>query len=1340
MQTKQLLSGSLSKKGTVLGNLSGCAQALEIAALKEQCEHPLVVICSDTVDAARLENELKYLCANDEVTIFRDYETLPYDVMSPHQDIISSRIDFLSRAIGLTKGIVITSLHAIAQRLAPVEFMVQNAFNFKVGDAKDFTYMRNMLVERGYLHVQQVLSPGEIATRGDILDVYPMGLEAPLRINFEFDEIESISYFDVQTQLSQKKVDSIKILPANEFPVTEESISTFRTNYRNAFTNGNISHHPVYQMVSKGTIPAGIEYYLPLFFDKTATFFDYISKDSALVLTGDFEKAIFDYDKTLHQRAYQICHDVDHPSLPVYDVFLTPLEIITQIQNRKHITLRQDPAFEPSAIAKQSKDGEDNQVQSYNSEFINAPCTKVPDIAFDRHDHNSKAKLVAFVDEFCNKRGGRILISALSEGRRQNLHELLPPSLIKDYGLKAASSISDFIQAKDPLMMTIAPFDQGVILDTSEHGVQAATTQIKEQVCALAAATAAVTTAMSYHNQEVQTQEEISATDSKPKHKRKSAASKAESSNLQSQAVSELSIANASLVQGAASAEEAAAASIGADAGAAADSVADASEEKPKRKSRSKAKAKDEAQSSEAAFAAAAAAQGFKLEVVISKIEGLDCPIAFLTETELLGFKVVRQRKRNRRSQQIDQDTIIKNLAQLSEGELVVHIDHGIGIYRGLKTEVINGVKGEFIGIEYQGGDKLFLPITSLNKIARYSGEENPQLSKLGNDSWSKKKAKAAQKVRDVAAELLDLYAQRELRQGFSFKVDRHAYDEFVSNFPYEETEDQHKAIEQTLNDMRKPVAMDRLICGDVGFGKTEVALRAAFVAVMNGKQVAILSPTTILSEQHYQNFKERFGTTAVNVDIISRFKTTKQQNETIKRVEEGAVDIIIGTHSLLSSRVKFKNLGLLIIDEEHRFGVRQKEKLKALRAEVDLLTLTATPIPRTLNMALEGMRELSIIATAPEHRLAVKTFVHEDSAELAREAIMRELRRGGQVYYLHNEVSTMEKKLEELQKLVPEAKIEIAHGQMDERELQRVMQDFCHQRFNVLLCSTIVENGLDIPTANTIIIDRADLLGLAQLHQIRGRVGRSHHQAYAYMFTPNQKAITADAKRRLDAIAGIDDLGAGFILASHDLEIRGAGELLGEEQSGQITAIGFSLYMDMLNAAVNALKEGREPTLTELSLNECDIDMHIAAFFPDDYIGDVNTRLSMYKRVASCKSSEDFDNLKIELVDRFGTLPPEAENLFILSRLKQTATKLGINAIRGDATGALIKFEKNFKVDPAYLVELVQKSKHGEYRITQSDSIRYSLPESDKHPRLKLLEMVLRAFYAHSTLNTKVQ
>ena len=1183
MPVSDLLLGTLSPQRKVLGNLFGSAIALEIAAIKAQSSQPLVVLCADSADAARLEHELRYLSYQEPMVSFRDYETLPFDMLSPHQDIISARLEFLSRSASGHRGIIITSINAVMQRLCPVDYVRQNSFVLKVGENRDLEQLRASFSAHGYLQVEQVLAHGEFAVRGSILDVYPMGSPQPLRIDFFDQEVDSISYFDVQTQRSGAKLNEVKLLPAHEFPLTKDAISIFRSRYRDHFVNCHYANHIIYQAISKGAVPAGIEYYLPLFFGETSTFFDYIDPAAGWVLVGDFDQALHAYDGNLHQRAELYHNNPDHPSLPVYEVFLSPDEFYGALQGKEQIRLKATP-LSAEDLGKRL--------------HYNAPYLEVPNIALDHHDATPAQKLIDFMADFCGKRHGRVIMSALSEGRRQNLKELLPPKLIATYGLVPASSVEEFLTSPAPLMLTVTPFDQGMILDP-EH---------------------------------------ISA----------------------------------------------------------------------------------------------------KIKALNLPINQLKTPLAFITETELLGFKVVRQRRRSRatsQGQQLDQDTIIKNLAQLQEGQIVVHIDHGIAKYRGLKTEVINGIKGEYLALEYQNGS-ISIPITALNKVARYSGQENPPLSKLGSDAWAKRKHKAAQKVRDVAAELLDIYAQRELKRGYAFKVDEHAYEEFAATFPYEETEDQRKAIEQTLLDMQKPVAMDRLICGDVGFGKTEVALRAAFVAAMNGKQVAVLAPTTILVEQHYQNFKERFAPTPIKIEMLSRFKSTREQSKVISDLASGQVDIIIGTHRILSQKLKFHDLGLLIIDEEHRFGVRQKEQLKALRAEVDLLTLTATPIPRTLNMALEGMRELSIIATPPEQRLAVKTFIHADSDLLCREAILRELRRGGQVYYLHNDVATMELKLEHLSKLVPEAKIEIAHGQMDGHQLQHVMQDFYHQRFNVLLCSTIVENGLDIPTANTIIIDRADLLGLAQLHQIRGRVGRSHHQAYAYFFTPPKEVITHDAQRRLEAIASIDELGAGFVLASHDLEIRGAGELLGEEQSGQIESIGFSLYMDMLNAAVTALKNGHEPTLSELTLHECDIDMHLPALLPESYIHDVNTRLSMYKRIASCQSPDEFADLKIELIDRFGLLPPESENLLTISQLKRDASDLGISRIRGDESGALIEFEPQNQVDPDYIALLVQKSKHNEYKLSRDNALRYNLPESPKNPRLKLLAMVLKALVAHSALN----
>lgn len=1177
MSTAKLNATLLSHQNKVVGNLIGCSLALEIAKIKAQKIRPLVVICTDSYDVYRLEQDLKTLAYQEKVYTFPDYETLPYDRLSPHQDIISRRLEMLSILPNLNNGIIVTSLTAIVQRLSPINYIQSNSFVVKVGDLKDLESLRTSFIEEGYIQVEQVLAHGEFAVRGSILDIFPMGSKMPIRLDFFDDEIESISYIDIQSQRSIKKLNEIKLLPAAEFPLDKDSITLFRSQYRNSFVNTNFSNHIVYKTISQGAVPAGIEYYLPLFFNSTNSFFDYLREDTGIVLVGDFTKAAQDYNEELHKRAKLFIGSPEHPPLPVETLFLNPNELNANIAKFEKINL-----LERELTAEEcTKRGSNNALVEH-----------IPDIALDHHNKNTTQKFQEFALNFCTKQKGRILITALSEGRRQSLRELIPESLIAKLQIKVASNTDEFIYGEAPFMISTAPFDKGCLINatyinTSDDGKET-------------------------------------------KHTQK---------------------------------------------------------------------------------------------------------IAFITETELLGFKVVRQRRRKHQNSNIEQDAIIKNLSQLQEGQIVVHIDHGIGRYCGLKTEVINGIKGEYLTIEYKDGDMLSIPITSLNKVARYSGQENPPLSKIGSDAWGKKKNKAAEKVRDIAAELLDIYAQRELKKGFAYKINRKALEEFTSSFPYEETEDQQKAIEETLRDMAKPVAMDRLICGDVGFGKTEVALRAAFVAAMNGKQVAILAPTTILAQQHYENFKERFASTPIIIEMLSRFCSSKEQNEAIKKIEQGTIDIIIGTHRLLSKNIKFKDLGLLIIDEEHRFGVRQKEVLKAKRTNVDLLTLTATPIPRTLNMALEGMRELSIIATPPEHRLAVKTFIYEKSDQHCREAVLRELKRGGQIYYLHNEVATMNATAEHLAQLVPEAKIGIAHGQMDKYELQKVMQDFYNQRFNLLLCSTIIENGLDIPTANTIIIDRADLLGLAQLHQIRGRVGRSHHQAYAYFFTPSQNLLTKEAKQRLEAISSIDDLGAGFVLASHDLEIRGAGELLGEDQSGQIEAVGFSLYMDMLNTAVKALKEGREPSLHELTLNECDIDMHLPAIFPESYIGDVNTRLSLYKRLASCITPNNFTDLKIELIDRFGNLPKESENLFIISQLKQIASAIGITKIRGDEKGATLEFSADHKVDPRYLLSLIQRSKHNEYKITSDKGLRYNLPESEKNPRLQILKSILNALYVHSSV-----
>ncbi len=1142
------------------GNLIGLSLATCIAALKEETSKNVLVICAEGFDAQALSAELFSLSPMNEVHYFPDWETLPYDQLSPHQDIISSRLKLLAALPAMQNATIIAPLSALMSRLPPLSYLGSRALCIKVGDRRDIKKMQQDLIAQGYLKVEQVLSHGEFASRGSILDIFPMGSDIPYRIDFLDDEVDSLRTFDIDTQRSAQKIAEINLLPAHEFPLDDKGISSFRSNYRNAFPGANLTSHAVYQAISKGAVPAGIEYYLPLFFSQMSSFFDYLPKDTAIIMIGDIVKAADSFDAETHKRSLMYSGDSAHPPLEPYKIFLSPSELNSKIKPFNNISLFKEPLTEDEL----EKRG-----------CGNAPFAKIPDIALNHQEKQPTLKLENFVKEF-TKKGGRVLMTAISEGRRQALRDLLPKALIDTTGIKAASSFNDFLLAEDKLMLTIAPFAGGFVSDANK--------------------------------------------------------------------------------------------------------------------------------------------------------------LCFITESELFGLNQSTRRRKSSRSN-LSEDSLIRNLAQLKEGQPVVHIDHGIGLYRGLRTLEMGGVKGEYLAIEYQNGDMLNIPVTALSRIARYSGSENPQLSRLGNDTWEKRKRKAAEKVRDVAANLLDLYARRAAAKGRAFPLDEHAMEEFASGFGYEETPDQAQAIAATINDLAKEKPMDRLVCGDVGFGKTEVALRAAFQVASTGAQVAVLVPTTILAEQHYQNFKDRFAGTPIIVEELSRFKTASEQKESIQRLANGQIDIIIGTHKLLSKSIKFKDLGLIIIDEEHRFGVKQKEKLKELRAQVDLLTLTATPIPRTLNMAMEGMRELSIIATAPEHRLAVKTFVAEHSDQTVREAVMRELRRGGQVYYLHNDISTIEQTKEQLSKLVPEAQICIGHGQMNEKDLQKVMRDFYNQRFNLLLCTTIVENGLDVPSANTIIIDRADLLGLAQLHQIRGRVGRSHHQAYAYLFTPNEKLMSRDAKLRLDALSSLEELGAGFVLATHDLEIRGAGELLGEEQSGQIQSVGFALYSEMLEQAVKALQDGREPSLADLTQNECDIDMHIPALLPDDYVADVNTRLSLYKRLSGCKTPEQFEDFKMELIDRFGFLPKSTENLFEISELKQIATSLGITRIVGSEAGGLIELSNNHKLDPQYIIKLITSCRNNEYRMSGQSALRYNLPESEQKPRLKLLRQLLLALRAHSTL-----
>jgi transcription-repair coupling factor (superfamily II helicase) len=719
-----------------------------------------------------------------------------------------------------------------------------------------------------------------------------------------------------------------------------------------------------------------------------------------------------------------------------------------------------------------------------------------------------------------------------------------------------------------------------------------------------------------------------------------------------------------------------------------------------------------------AAFHAGGASLGL---VVLPVEEGFLVPgqLALITESQLFGG---RTRPRVQRSvSERDPEAIIRNLTDLSEGAPVVHEDHGVGRYMGLEVLEIDGRQAEFLMLSYAGGDKLYVPVSSLHLVSRYTGSdpETAPLHRLGSRQWEKARRKAATRVRDIAAELLDLYARRQARQGFSFALDRKLYAEFASGFPFEETPDQQDAIDAVINDLESKQPMDRVVCGDVGFGKTEVALRAAFVAVQAGRQVALLVPTTLLAQQHFSTFSDRLADWPVRVDLLSRFRTGSQSREVLERLREGKVDIVIGTHRLIQKDIRFNKLGLVIIDEEQRFGVQQKERLKQLRAEVDLLTLTATPIPRTLNMAMTGIRDLSIIATPPARRMAVKTLISEWDRSLLREALLRELQRGGQVFFLHNEVKTIERIAREVQELAPQARLAVAHGQMAERDLEKVMLDFYRQRFNILVCTTIIESGIDVPTANTIIINRADRFGLAQLHQLRGRVGRSHHRAYAYLVVPERRSMTPDARKRLEAIASLEELGAGFTLSTHDLEIRGAGELLGAEQSGQINQVGFSLYSDMLTRAVDTLRKGEEPDLEDPVHRGIEIELHVPALIPESYIADVQTRLTLYKRIASARDPSALRELQVEMIDRFGLLPDAIKALFEIAELRLVAERLGIIKLDFGPHGGRVEFSEQSTANPAALIRLIQERSQ-DFQMRGPEKLRITMQEEDPAARFR--------------------
>jgi transcription-repair coupling factor (superfamily II helicase) len=1099
----------------------------------------LVVFTASASDAQRLIAEIPFFAAELKINFFPDWETLPYDALSPHHDLVSERLGSLHSMMSGETRVLIVPVTTALNRLPPVRYLAAHTFFLKQKQQLNAAALRQQLMLAGYTHVTQVLSPGEYSFRGGLIDLFPMGSALPYRVDLFGDEIESIRTFDADTQRSLFPVPEIRMLPAREFPLDEAGRAIFRSRYRDEF-EGDPSQSVLYKSVSNGVAPAGIEYYLPLFFDETATLFDYFAKNTSVVFHGDLAAAIRQFWRDAKSRHELLKGNRAHPVLAPEHIFLGEEEFFVRAKLHQRINVSHAPPTDSS--------------ETCNTEAI-------PRVTVERRAEDPLARLRGFLADF----SGRVLVVAESPGRRETMLEYF-----REYSLHpdSANSYADFLTSASRFMLGVAPLHGGFILSRDK--------------------------------------------------------------------------------------------------------------------------------------------------------------LALITETELYATPTRTRRSRDNRAAS---DNWLRDLSEIEVGDPVVHQQHGIGQYAGLATLDLGEGQTEFLTLEYEGGAKLYVPVSQLYMISRYAGAEGVALSRLGGSEWEKAKRRAARQVHDTAAELLHLYSQRAARGGHAFEFSVHDYEAFAESFGFEETPDQTSAVEAVLNDMRTGRAMDRLICGDVGFGKTEVALRAAFAAIAGGKQVALLAPTTLLVEQHYQVFSDRFSSWPVTIAELSRFRSDREQSRSLEQLRDGAIDLVIGTHKLIQRGVEFKNLGLVIIDEEHRFGVRQKEQLKALRAEVDVLTLTATPIPRTLAMALEGLRDFSVIATAPQRRLAIRTFVAQSSGALIREAMLRELKRGGQVYYLHNDISTIEGTHSKLEKLVPEASIRVAHGQSPKRELERTMRDFYQQRFNVLVCTTIIETGIDVPTANTIIIDRADKFGLAQLHQLRGRVGRSHHQAYAYLLTPEEEALSAKAKKRLAAIQDMEELGAGFYLAMHDLEIRGAGEVLGEAQSGEINEIGFNLYVEMLEAAVKALKEGREPDLSQPLKIVTEINLHSPALLPENYCPDIHERLLLYKRFAHGETLHELDAIFEELVDRFGPLPTPVKTLVDTHRLRVMSQPLGVIRIDASAGKIDLQFSASPAVDGARVVELVQRRKN--FRFAGPNRLRVELQQPEIATRVSNIKQILKDLMA---------
>ena len=1118
----------------------------QLALRDKQAGKLTAIITPDASTAQRLLDELPFFQPTLRCALFPDWETLPYDSFSPHQDLISERLATLwrinQRDAEQGADVVIVPATTALYRLAPPSFLAGYTFEFKVRQKLDEAKLRAQLTLAGYSHVTQVVSPGEYAVRGGLIDLFPMGSPVPYRVDLFDDEVDSIRTFDPDSQRSLYPVPEVRLLPGREFPMDDAARARFRSRWRELL-DGDPTKSRIYKDIGNGVATAGIEYYLPLFFEDTATVFDYLGsrpEEATLVLHGELEAAFQRFWQDTRDRYRLVQGAPDRPALPPEALFLDAEGFFTRANAYAQLVLKGTPDVADNAYAQ-----------------------RLPDLAVLRGTEEPLHRLKQHLASSAH----RALILAESEGRRESLLDFLRASGVTPPSFE---SLDEFLASDEKL-----------------------------------------------------------------------------------------------------------------------------------------------------GIATAALAEGFAWMA-----PGLD----LITETELFAAAPAVRRRGKKQEQVSDVEALIKDLSELNVGDPVVHAAHGIGRYRGLINMDIGQGPSEFLHLEYADKATLYVPVGQLHQISRYTGvsaEEAP-LHRLGSGQWEKARRKAAEQVRDAAAELLNIYARRAAREGHAFRYSPRDYEQFANDFGFEETADQRAAIHAVIQDMISPRPMDRLVCGDVGFGKTEVALRAAFIAITGGKQVAVLAPTTLLAEQHYQTLVDRFAKWPVKVAEMSRFRSAKEITAAIKGITDGSIDIVVGTHKILSQDVQFKRLGLLVIDEEHRFGVRHKEAMKALRAEVDVLTLTATPIPRTLGMALEGLRDLSVIATAPQRRLAIKTFVRSESSGVIREAVLRELKRGGQVYFLHNEVETIQNRREKLEALLPEARIAVAHGQMPERELERVMKDFVAQRYNLLLCSTIIETGIDVPNANTIVMARADKFGLAQLHQLRGRVGRSHHQAYAYLLVPDLEGLPKQAQQRLDAIQQMEELGSGFYLAMHDLEIRGAGEVLGESQSGNMMEVGFQLYNEMLSEAVRCLKSGQEPDLLSPLSVATEINLHAPALLPDDYCGDVHLRLSFYKKLATAKTNEQIDGLLEEIVDRFGKLPPQGQNLIDMHRLRVQAKPYGV--VKVDAAPGVIHitFRKDAPVDPMAIIGLIQKNKHIKLASNEKLRIERALPEPRE--RAQMVRDVLRS------------